>query len=113
MNFQKTVVIVAVVVLLVSVIFLGVTLYKEKHSAEYPPVTSSCPDYWENNSYDSVSKCFNTKNLGNDSCAKTMDFSLSHWSGNDGLCNKSKWAKECEMTWDGITNNPKLCSDEE
>ena len=38
-----------------------------------------------------------------------MDFSVYPYSGADGLCNKKKWAKTCELTWDGITNNKSIC----
>jgi hypothetical protein len=55
----------------------------------------------------------NVKNLGSQSCAKSIDFSVSPWIGNSGQCNKYKWAKECDITWDGITNNAKVCNMEE
>ena len=38
-----------------------------------------------------------------------MDFTGDHWQGSSGSCNKSKWAKQCDLTWDGITNNDGIC----
>jgi len=31
------------------------------------------------------------------------------YKGNGGLCAKQKWAKQCDITWDGITNVPNAC----
>ena len=42
-----------------------------------------------------------------------MDFSYSHWNGKDGLCNKYKWAKKCDLTWDGITTSDDACNFDE
>ena len=46
--------------------------------------------------------------MGSDSCAKVMDFSKSPWIGDTGLCRKLEWAKKCDLSWDGVTNNDRL-----
>ena len=51
-NFQKSVVIFFGILLVVILIFLGVTLNKSKASAPWPPNTSVCPDYWLDYPYD-------------------------------------------------------------
>uniref|UniRef100_A0A6C0B8J0 Uncharacterized protein n=1 Tax=viral metagenome TaxID=1070528 RepID=A0A6C0B8J0_9ZZZZ len=58
-------------------------------------VGSTCPP----------SKCYNTKNLGtvSDTCSTEMDFS------NYSTCQKQTWAKDCNITWDGITNVTNAC----
>ena len=58
-------------------------------------VGSSCP----------ASKCYNTKKLGtvSDSCNVEMDFS------NYSTCQKQTWAKDCNITWDGVTNVSSAC----
>ena len=38
-----------------------------------------------------------------------MDFTGDQWDGSTGDCRKSKWATGCDLTWDGITNNPDVC----
>ena len=38
-----------------------------------------------------------------------MNFNTGPWASSDGLCNKSKWAKACNLTWDGVTNNKNAC----
>lgn len=103
--FQKTVSIVAVIMLIISLCFIGLALYRQKYNPEYPPVVPNCPDYWDA----SGNLCVNYHNLGNEQCFGDMDFTTAQWSGSQGLCSKYRWAKSCNLTWDGITNRPELC----
>ena len=41
-----------------------------------------------------------------------MNFNQDRFKGNDGNCNKSKWANSCNVSWSGITNNPDVCKSE-
>ena len=109
-SFQSTVMTIATVLLIICLILIGISLYRHKYTEAYPPVVADCPDYWLDESDGNSSHCVNSKNLGNDSCAKTMDFSTSAWVGSAGLCNKAKWAKACDLTWDGVTNNTNACA---
>lgn len=118
MNFQQIVLTVAIVIFIIIMIFIGSVLYQKKYATTFPPVISQCPDYWidkdtsddPNKDITSASQtCFNIKNLGNTSCSKTMDFTEDFWQGSSGSCNKYKWAKGCDLTWDGITNRPNIC----
>ena len=117
-NFQKIVLSTAIVVFIILIIFIAILLYKSKYDVAFPPTVSQCPDYWidkqdQNGSSDldnSSQMCTNVKNLGNVSCDKTMDFTGSFWQGATGMCNKYKWAKSCDLTWDGITNNTSACT---
>lgn len=59
-------------------------------------------------------KCFNRHVLGKagPSCTSVpteMDFSGPDYEGNPGLCKKQAWAKQCGLTWDGITNVSLSC----
>jgi hypothetical protein len=117
-NFQKIVLSIAIIVFIILIIFIAILLYRSKYDVKFPPTISQCPDYWidkqdQNGSADlnnSSQMCTNVKNLGNVSCDKTMDFTGSFWQGATGTCNKYKWAKSCDLTWDGITNNTSACS---
>ena len=53
-----------------------------------------------------LSKCYNVQHLGieSDSCSFAMDFTKYT------TCDKQKWSKSCNITWDGITNMPDACS---
>ena len=60
-------------------------------------------------------KCYNTHGLGavSSSCANiptTMDFSSTEFTGANGQCAKKKWADNCGLTWDGVTNMTGSCS---
>ena len=111
MSFQKNVLKVAIVIFIISLILIGIAIYNNKYSVDYPPVIADCPDYWiEKPSSDpSSTVCYNTKNLGRSECEKQKDFSGSQWNGGDELCNKYKWATSCDLTWDGVTNNTTPC----
>lgn len=110
MSFQSITMIVAIVILILCLIFIGVSLYKSKYNTQYPPVVADCPDYWLDLSDGDGSKCVNEKNLGSSKCNKTMNFSNSFWVGDNGLCSKYKWAKKCNLTWDGVTNASDPCN---
>lgn len=108
-SFQNIVMIVAAVLLVLALIFIGVSLYNNKKNAVFPPVVADCPDYWLDMSEGNAKNCVNAKSLG--SCdTKSMDFSGSFWTGSDGLCHKYKWARQCNLTWDGVTNASNPCS---
>ena len=43
-----------------------------------------------------------------------MDFTTPQWNGSGtGNCTKFKWAKSCNLSWDGITNNANICGEED
>jgi len=59
-------------------------------------------------------KCYNTHQLGTVSSTCTsipteIDFGTDTYTGNTGLCNKQTWAKQCNITWDGVTNVANAC----
>ena len=99
MTFQKVVVTIAIVLLVLALIAFGVVLYNQKYNQQFPPVVADCPDYW----IDMNGTCFNSKNLGKESCSKKIDFTKGPWAGDNGDCLKQKWAKACDLTWDGVT----------
>jgi hypothetical protein len=59
-------------------------------------------------------KCYNSHQLGTTSstCSSIpteMDFSTDTYTGSSALCNKQTWAKQCDLTWDGVTNVSNAC----
>ena len=59
-------------------------------------------------------KCYNAYKLGktSSSCSSIpaeMDFSTDEYTGASGTCNKQTWAKNCGITWDGVTDIPTAC----
>jgi hypothetical protein len=108
-NFQMLVIYISITLLVIALIIVAIFLYNQGSSVDYPPVLAKCPDYWLDTSNGQGSDCYNYKKLGDPSCKRTMDFSTGKWQGKAGLCKKSKWAKECDITWDGISNRD-LCN---
>jgi hypothetical protein len=103
--FQKTVTTIAIIILIISLCFIGIMLYRAKFNSVYPPSIANCPDYWDV----SGNFCVNSMALGNSQCNVPMDFTQPNYSGSSGPCNKYTWAKSCNLTWDGITDNAELC----
>lgn len=108
-TFQKTVLLISVVILVITLVVIAIMVYRKKFTETFPPIIATCPDYWEDKSNGDSSNCVNIKGLG--TCGvKSKDFSGSNWTSGYGQCNKAKWAKTCNLTWDGITNNPSCLS---
>jgi hypothetical protein len=105
--FQNIVITIAIIILIITLAFIGISLYRQKSKAKYPPVIPNCPDYWETKG----NFCVNSMDLGNNNagCREKINFSTPQWSGQPGLCGKYKWANACNITWDGISNNKELC----
>jgi hypothetical protein len=106
--FQKTVTTIAIVILIVSLSFIGIALYRAKYKSSYPPAIANCPDYWDVSGNLCLNKNINPP-LGNSTCSRQMDFTTPGWSGRDAMCSKQKWARSCNLTWDGISDNVNLC----
>lgn len=108
-TFQNIVLIVATAILIISLCFIGLSLYNQKYKADFPPIIANCPDYWIDSSGNgSACKQDDQNPIG--TCPAMMDFTSPQWAGqNTGPCNKFKWAKGCNLTWDGITNNADIC----
>jgi len=102
MNFITIVISIASFILIIMLISVAYTMRKTKQKTAFPPVVSDCPDYWESKN----GKCINVKKIGvcNLGDGKTMDFNTNHFKGHSGLCNKSKWSKQCKVSWNGVTN---------
>lgn len=99
-SFQKTVVIIAVIILIICLILIGIALHNHNAKAAFPPVVSTCPDYWTVDS--SGSGC--NPPSGGSGCGSQPPKSK---------CGKKQWAEKCNISWDGITNNQQLCKSHE
>lgn len=111
-TFQGTVLIIADIVLIISLLLMGIVIYNSKKEESWPPITPECPDWWILDGSGNKTTCVNVKDLG--VCTKqnvknkhqTMNFNLPMFSGADGTsskCAKYKWATNCKVAWDGIT----------
>ena len=109
MNFQKLILTIATILLIIILVIIGLSLSKTINGSTtvWPPLTSDCPDYWLDASGNG-SSCLNTHSLGKCNIPSkgnpnTMNFNQMPFTGSDGLCAKYRWATNCGVTWDGIT----------
>jgi hypothetical protein len=115
MNFQKLVLIIATILLIVILFVIGYSLSYAATSVSWPPMIGACPDYWEDLTGKGES-CLNSLNLGrcnipSDNNKNTMNFNVAPFNTNTGLCSKYNWAKSCKVTWDGLTSGvPNPCT---
>jgi hypothetical protein len=46
LNFQRIVIIIAIIMLIAAMVFIGYALYKQSNDVSWPPKIPKCPDYW-------------------------------------------------------------------
>ena len=101
-GFQKTVLIIAVVILLGMLMLIGSSIVANQNNQTWPPSVPSCPDWWVSDGSGNTGHCINKKDLGTRNI-KSKNFNTPAFTGSNGTCNKYKWAKKCKVSWDGIT----------
>lgn len=114
MNFYKTVCIVALVILVVSLAFIGSALAGSSKNMMFPPNISKCPDNYEivYDEYGDFGTCKNDANTISECDEEKFDDDVYNMPGigaTSGACAKKKWAKNCKVDWDGLTNNNIIC----
>ncbi len=107
-GFQKIVLFSAIIILIIALVFIGISLSYAKDGQKWPPVVPTCPDYWKFEGDGDDTRCVNVKDLG--TCPPMsgkkhleMNFNTPTYTGSQGNCNKSAWANKCGVSWDGIT----------
>jgi hypothetical protein len=100
MTFQKIVLIIALVLLIISLAVIGLLIKSAATSAKFPPETGKCPDYFKAHQSNGALSCTNPLNLGN--CGG--DFTPVGGTDTSSIVANCKAAKGCGLTWDGITN---------
>jgi hypothetical protein len=138
-DFQNSALGVSIIVLLVCVILLGIILTKtsgtpttidscpdywtssnylspkgECDTSEFGCCSDNSTSKTDAEGSNCPIRCYNSHQLGtvSSSCSSVptmMDFSTDTYTGSAGLCNKQKWADQCNITWDGITNVSSAC----
>jgi hypothetical protein len=113
--FYKTVVIVAIVMLILALIGLGVLMQEQDTKTEYPPQQSTCPDHWSSTG---DNQCKINENSGG------TELNVGNFTGNSDdymsysvvnsnklvtfksllVCDKKKWANKYNIVWDGVSN---------
>ena len=99
-EFQTMVLTIATSTFILMMIIVAIMIKQAKAGQLWPPYVPQCPDYFE---IKEDGKCDNVKGLGNN-CANPADFSSDRFKGVKGRIARCKWAKDCGLAWDGITN---------
>ena len=107
MIFQQIILTMAIIILIIMLVVIGVTLSKTGVNEVWPPIVGACPDYWVDLSGNGA-ECLNSHNLGtcnlpSTTNTNTMNFNQAPFTAANGSCSKYNWAKQCNVTWDGIT----------
>ena len=114
MSFQRNVSVIALIVLSIAFIIVGIVLLRMRKNVKFPANVAQCPDYFDvvKNDEGEVQCKFNHKS-GSDvhtfysslppSC-KELKPEDPEFIGVYGEINKCNWAKQCGITWDGISN---------
>ena len=106
--FQRIVLTVAIIILIITLAIMGILMFNHQSSVQWPPEVSTCPDYF---TATSKNVCQNTEKIkvSNTNC-NTGNFSGAGYRGKAGDKRKCQWAKECGVSWDGIsTASPPYC----
>jgi hypothetical protein len=110
-NFQRIVLLIAGILFVGFMVTVIYSMIKANKIGDWPPVIANCPDNWI---MDTDGKtCINKNGLFNTGAASTcnrINTSDVNYAGAGGLCQKHKWASNCGVNWDGISNNPGVCA---
>ena len=116
MSFQRIVLTVALVTLIIVLCVVAYLIHSARGDAAFPPETPACPDYFEavaSTNGQPNQQCRNVQGLGN-SVPGVTNFASAN-GGNmscpsNGPCSsealkaRCSWAKAHGLTWDGVTN---------
>lgn len=101
MEYYAILIVVALVILIGSLVFIGVKMSTTASIAPYPPVAYACPDYW---STDSNGKCIaGNVNVGGLYSGYSMDPGSISYKGLSPICSKQKWSKTNNVVWSGVS----------
>ena len=108
------------ILILVVVIILGTYYYrqwknwkKQSDKLTWPRTYPECPDYWVDMGGNTCQNKFNLGSCPIDPYTKLIEtqgeasFEDDLYKGEDGKYEKCRWAKKCDVTWEGID---KLCA---
>lgn len=126
--FYLIVLSIVTVLLILILTYIGIKMTSAASGkVSYPPVSASCPDYWNTVSTD-PSSCLIPTNVSNnvgsiydksgklllnssttyglDTNAMSINFANKGWNvgGLSSLCGQKSWANQYGIQWDGVSN---------
>ncbi len=124
-EFNTMVLNIAIIVFIITLVVVGIILYYSIRNSSFPPFETKCPTYYVLDA--SGTDCvFNTSAYegvssqkypslaqppSDESCTKVSvnKFYQSGFDKDEILCAKNRWAQQCGVFWDGVTNNSNAC----
>ena len=118
-EFNMLVLNIAVIVFIITLVIVGIILYFSIKNAEFPPYTTTCPTYYkidgsyctfDNDTYNSLN--YPVIDYPSNSSCYRVPFTYFYQNGltdDEIICLKNRWAKKCDVFWDGISNNSSAC----
>ena len=121
--FYTYLLVIACIILIIMLTYLGITLSYSNTKQSFPPISATCPDYWDvitdsngvvgckipnrgDKNYGSGTYPSTTRGYTVYNGKKLINFNDIAWTnnGNGAICNKQKWAIQNKIEWDGVTN---------
>ena len=115
MTFQKSVLIVAFVLLVITSIIVFIMLYFSKNQYQFPPNVSKCPDYWvisPPTTSEQYYTCNNKAQLKNNASYTFNGVANKAYEpvSAEILCELKRDLNTNKITWTGISNNQQICN---
>ena len=106
MGFQKTVLIIALVILTIAIIFISTVISKNESNKKWPPEVGTCPPYYVVSTENGEVKCKRDPNAPRIGEAVGSCNMLNLKQGDTIISDKQKceWANSCKIQWDGISS---------
>jgi len=106
-TFQKSVLIIALFVLIALLISVGILLNKHSKNTNWPPTQNTCPDYWTEGT-DGKCTADAGLNTGNNGVTSTVIKNedqeiIGDWT-DKSRCEKKTWANNNGIMWSGVSN---------
>ena len=119
---------IAIIILILLLTLVGISLRKQTSSTgpnnAWPPVESTCPDYWKvdgsycvvpDNGKTNTGSIYNTAGSSVLSTSNTFGYDIekkafnaydTKWgtSGKSSVCQQKDWAGKYNIIWDGVSN---------
>ena len=123
--FHVIVLTIAIIVLILALTLVGLLLGKRSTTNAFPPIYSTCPDYWtvaQDGSSCIIPTARSSLNVGSLYTNGTLNLTAQSTPGYaydtpnnqylinfsdpgwQGICSMSKWANNNGVVWDGVTN---------
>ena len=86
------------------VLYSAYMLYIKKY--EWPPIVNKCPDYWTEGPSGCIQPAGDSTNYTD--IAGCTSGGVKNFT-DMSECEKQKWARTCQVSWDGVSNQQSAC----